>query len=98
MNRRCDARASFLPPYILERLLEAPDPEVRRLARASIEADTEARTMRSDLSGLPPRPELLRRLRQVLAVAGDEGRVDRAGRNARDDREAELGMLPGDLL
>jgi Zn-dependent metalloprotease len=45
-----DPCRSFLPPYILERLAEAPDAKVRRLARASIEADSEARTARSLLA------------------------------------------------
>lgn len=52
MSHPCRTGPSFLPPYIMERLLEAPDPAVRRLARASVEADTEARTTRFVLSSV----------------------------------------------
>jgi Zn-dependent metalloprotease len=85
MNRRCDTRASFLPPYILERLLEASDPEVRRLARASIEADTEARTMRFVLSALPP----------LTAVPSPKRKKHRL---VYDMRNRSAALLPGRLV
>jgi Zn-dependent metalloprotease len=43
----------FLPPYILERLAESPDPEVRRLAVEAVGAAAEARTARLLLSLMP---------------------------------------------
>jgi Zn-dependent metalloprotease len=53
MGCRHDSLHCFLPPYILERLAEAPDAAVRRLAREAIEAAAEARTARAILSLLP---------------------------------------------
>jgi Zn-dependent metalloprotease len=43
----------FLPPYILERLVESPDPVVRRAAVASIEASSEVRGVRAVLAMMP---------------------------------------------
>ena len=43
----------YLPPYILEHLVESDDPEVRRLAVDAIAAAAEARAVRATLATMP---------------------------------------------
>ena len=43
----------FLPPYVLDHLVESDDPEVRRLAVDAIAAAAEARAVRSTLATMP---------------------------------------------
>ncbi len=43
----------YLPPYILDRLAESDDPQMRQLAREAIAAAAEARTLRTTLATMP---------------------------------------------
>jgi Zn-dependent metalloprotease len=43
----------FLPPYIVERIAESPDPKIRRLAIKAITVGVEARAVRSTLTSMP---------------------------------------------
>ncbi len=43
----------YLPPYVLDRLAESDDPQMRQLAREAIAAAAEARTLRTTLASMP---------------------------------------------
>jgi len=85
MTDRIDRRRSFLPPYIMERLAEAPDPAVRRVARAAIEADSEARTTRALYSCMAA----------MAAVPSPKGGKHRL---VYDLRHRPSSLLPGRLV
>ena len=52
MHRYYNPIHCFIPPYIVDRLAESPNPKIRRLAKGTIEVAAEARAIRSTLSSM----------------------------------------------
>jgi Zn-dependent metalloprotease len=76
----------FLPPYVLDNLVESSDPEIRRLAVHAIKQAAAARAMRSMISRMPM-------MAAIPSPGGTKNRLVYDMENISDE-----GRLPGKLM
>ena len=77
----------FLPPYIIDRLVESGDAEIRRLGTEALASDAAARAVRSTLAMMP----------MMAAIPSPSGNKNRLVYDMKNDAPFPI-VLPGKLI